>query len=366
MAWSGGLVSFRSFGLRYATDYLQDGTPTGSRNWGTIGWRPPGIDSIEEFRTETNNSSAKLARPSSVITTTRAGTNQVHGSVFETARNNGFGVARARQDAYLKPPPLVRNEFGASLGGPVYIPKLYNGRNRTFFFASYEAMRLISNSTISITVPTAAMRQGDFSGLVDSQGRRYQLYNPWTTDPKTWERQPYLNNQIPINQISPLTKALYAITPLPTLPSENPLAGPNWQGPVFDNQRNYTVTVRSVHRRSDRDQLFFRYTHATHSTEKVQAGGAARDCQMGAPGNSGGASRVATAHRSSWIRLYPIRRHCLVGQGRAGVGERPGQRPGPFADRLGEEPALARRPICRAQGNQGNRQEGRRQLRRCG
>ena len=57
---------------------------------------------------------------------------------LKTARNNGFGIARARTDFYLKPPPLIRNEYGGSIGGPIWLPKVYNGKNKTFFFFSYE------------------------------------------------------------------------------------------------------------------------------------------------------------------------------------------------------------------------------------
>ena len=105
------------------------------------------------------------------ILTTRSGTNDLHGSVFETARNSAIGVARARTEFFNKPPHLARNEFGASLGGPVYIPKAYNGRNKTFFFFSYEGYQLRQSTTRNTSVPTAAMREGDFSGLVDFQGR---------------------------------------------------------------------------------------------------------------------------------------------------------------------------------------------------
>ena len=144
-----------------------------------------------------------MNRPGTVILTTRAGTNQIHGSVFETARNSAIGVARARQDFYPKPPHLVRNEFGASVGGPVYVPGLYNGKTRTFFFFAYEEFRLRQASTRSISMPTAAMREGDFSGLVNAQGQKFTLYDPMTTD-SDGMRQPFFSNQIPINRRSPL------------------------------------------------------------------------------------------------------------------------------------------------------------------
>ncbi|MEK7408654.1 MAG: TonB-dependent receptor [Acidobacteriota bacterium] len=250
----------RVYGLRYASEMLQDGAVLENRDWQSIPARPPGLDTVEEFRAETNNSSARMNRPGTIILTTRAGTNRVHGAVFWTTRNSGVGVARARQDYYLKPPHLVRNEFGASLGGPVFLPRIYNGENKTFFFSAYEGYRYRAASTRSITMPTLAMRQGDFSGLVNAQGRRFTLYDPMTTDSRTWQRQPFSNNQIPMARQSPLAKYLYGITPAPTHP-DNPLVTANWFGPGFDKTNQHTETVRVDHRLSVNDQLFFRYSH---------------------------------------------------------------------------------------------------------
>ncbi|MCL4850086.1 MAG: carboxypeptidase regulatory-like domain-containing protein [Bryobacteraceae bacterium] len=259
-----GGMSFRTYGLRFASEYLQDGTPVLNRDWGTVAGRPPGLDTIQEMRFETSNSSAKMNRPATIVTTTRSGTNQVHGALFETARNNGIGVARSRTDFYTKPPQLIRNEFGASLGGPVYLPRIYKGRDRTFFFASYEGLRLASKSTGETTMPTAEMRQGDFSGLVNNQGRLYTLYDPGSTGAApTWTRLPFVNNRIPLTRQSPLSKYLYSVSPLPNQPNVNPLAGPNYFGEIFTATRDNTITTRVDHRLSDRDQVFFRYTHST-------------------------------------------------------------------------------------------------------
>src|SRR5262249_17620607 len=152
------------------------------------------------------------------------------------------------------PPHLVRNEFGASLGGPIYLPKLYNGKNRTFFFFAYEGYRLRQANTRSVSMPTPAMRQGAFSGLIDGRGRKYTLYDPWTTDPN-WQRQVFPNNQIPIGRLSPFAAHLYSITPQPNRP-DNPLVAANWFGLGFDNTNQTTITTRVDHRLSDRDQLF--------------------------------------------------------------------------------------------------------------
>jgi hypothetical protein len=171
------------YGLRdSAMDLVQDGVNLQDRNTGAIQSRPPGLDTIQEFRVETAVSSATLNRPASAIMITRSGTNDVHGSAFLTGRNSGFGVARQRQDTFTKAPHLVRNEFGASLCGPVVLSKLYRGKNRTFFFAAWEEMRNRQASTTTSAVWTDAMRQGDFSGLIDGQNRRITLYDPWSVN----------------------------------------------------------------------------------------------------------------------------------------------------------------------------------------
>ncbi len=252
----------RNYGLRYATEMLQDGAILENREWQSIPARPPGLDTIEEFRAETLNSSAKMNRPGTFILTTRSGTNEVHGSFFETARNSAIGVARARTDFFTKPPHLARNEFGASLGGPVFFPKIYNGKNKTFFFFSYEGYQLRQSNTRTTEVPTAAMRQGDFTGLVDSQGRKFTLYDPLTTQSAAdnWSRSPFANNQIPMSRQSPLAKYLYSVTPLPTT-ADNPLVAANFFGPGFAQTRQYTITTKIDHRFSDKDHVFFRVSH---------------------------------------------------------------------------------------------------------
>ena len=257
----------RVWGLKWGVEFVQDGAVLGNRDIGEIAGRPPGMDTIEEFRVETSNSSAKMNRPGTVIVNTRSGTNQFHGSLFEIVRNNnlGFGVARAREDRWERPPHLVRNEFGASAGAPIYIPKIYNGTNRTFFFSAYEAFRSRTATTKGTRVPTMAMRQGDFSGLVDGAGRKYQLYDPWTTDAR-WNRQPFVNNEIPLSRISPLAKYLYSVTPEPTEAGVNPLLANNYWYRAPNNRMEWTTTTRIDHRIGDNDQIFFRYSHGVRDT----------------------------------------------------------------------------------------------------
>jgi hypothetical protein len=260
-----GMEGNRAHGMREnSQELILDGAALTDKLWGGNPARQPALDSIQEFRVENNSSSAKFARPTSIILSTKSGTNSLHGTAFETNRNNGYGVARARQDGNDKPPFLNRNEFGISAGGPVYIPKVYNGKNKTFWFFAYEGSRNLSPYTYDFAVPTNAMRQGDFRGLLDDSNRLTKIYDPWSTDPVTWSRQQYAYggqaNVIDPNKISPLAKTLFGITPTPTRSDVNPLLGNNLSMMVPQNTRQWTTSSRVDHRFSDKDQVYVRYT----------------------------------------------------------------------------------------------------------
>src|SRR5437016_907526 len=206
----------------YSTNYVQDGAASNNREFGGS-MNIAGLESVGEVRVETSTSNAKYSSPASVIVTTRSGANQVHFAVYETVRNNAFGVARARQDvnyngAPFKVPKLIRNEFGGSIAGPVIIPKLYNGHNRTFFLFAREGQELRQGLSKDFTVPTMAMRSGDFSQLFDAQGRFLPIYDPLSSavvaqgNRHITTRVPFIGNVIPGNRESPLAKYVYGIT----------------------------------------------------------------------------------------------------------------------------------------------------------
>ncbi len=249
-----------------AMEYSQDGAPMTNRNFGspsnTAQAILPDPDSVQEVRFETLNSSAQFSTPATVILTTKSGTNQIHGSVFETARNNYFGIAKARQDpSNLVAPKLIRNEFGGSVGGPINIPKVYDGRNRSFFFFAYERFSLRRASQQLMYVPTMAMRQGDFSGLINNQNILQQLYDPSTTQGASmnYSRLPFSNNQIPLSRISPLAKTLLAATPTPTS-SDNPMINFNLNGQNPTQQTVPNYTVRLDHVFNEKNRVYFRFT----------------------------------------------------------------------------------------------------------
>jgi len=237
-------------------EITQDGASVVDRFGGGIARLRPGLDTIQEFRIETIGSSAQYSRPATVTLVTRSGTNEFHGSVFETHRNNAGGLrARQRQDGETSA-KLIRNEYGASGGGRII-------RDKTFFFGAYEAnkQRQTSfNGTSQQRVPTDAIWAGDFSGLVDTNGNKYTIYDPLTTD-ANGVRQPFPNNRIPENRISPFYKKLQTLTAKPTN-STNPFQGPNIERfyPIKGDQDSYTGKVD--HKLSDKDNLSVRYTRS--------------------------------------------------------------------------------------------------------
>jgi hypothetical protein len=287
----------RAFGgIEGGMEYFLDGVAAGDRQWAMEPFSLS-LDSIQEFAEVTNAASAKYSRPANIVLSTKSGANQIHGSAFETARNNAIGLARRRTDTYSKPPYLNRHEYGASVGGPVIIPKLYNGRDRTFWFFGFEGLRQMSNSTWGYSVPTMAMRNGDFSELKDSQGRLQRLYDPLSTDARG-VRQPFSYggrlNVIDPARMSPVAKYLYSITPEPTN-NINPLLDYNWWGPRISITRMNSRNIRVDHRFSDRDSVFV----------TVNFGGKKSIYDV-ADGTGGGPILQASNHITGWQHYdYP-------------------------------------------------------------
>src|SRR5260370_5364252 len=180
-----------------ATEFILDGASLSTRRWG--GGDYPGLDSVQEFTVVSNAVSAKYSRPAEGIISMRSGTNGLHGSAFETNRNNAIGLARSRTDYYDKEHYVTRNQCGETDGGPVAIPKLYNGKNKTFWWFGYEGRQSISNSTVAFNLPTEAMANGDFSQYRDSQNPVSTIYDPLSTQGAA---QGYSHTPFPGNSIS--------------------------------------------------------------------------------------------------------------------------------------------------------------------
>lgn len=255
-----------------ALEYVADGVPMVNRQFGgtnTAQEQAPDPDAIQEVRAITTDASAEYSTPGTVIIDTKSGTNNLHGAIFWTARNNAIGIAKARQDpSNFTAPKYIRNEIGASAGGPIVIPGLYHGKNKSFWFMAYERYSLASASSKLFHVPTQAMRNGDFSALYQL-ATPVQLYDPNTTYnatvcPATGAANPYCRNtfsgdQIPTTRESPTMKIINDLTPLPNLPY-NPLLQPNLAGPDNAFTLVPTWTFRLDHVFNENNRAYLRYT----------------------------------------------------------------------------------------------------------
>ncbi|MGH9405554.1 MAG: carboxypeptidase regulatory-like domain-containing protein [Terriglobia bacterium] len=252
-----------------ATQILQDGMSIQDRFGGGISRIQPGLDSVSEFRIDTNGADARYVTPAAVILDTKSGSNQIHGDLFADYRGSSGGLTARQRQSGPTVPKLVRNEFGGAVGGPVYIPKIYNGRNKTFFFVTYEGLRQATSTFQTDSVPTAAMWNGDFSNVFDPSGAQYNIYNPYTTD-ASGIRQQFAGNIIPSNMISPLWTKLHSLTAAPTTTGD-PNLGPNFLQYYPQNTSNNLFTTRVDQRISSKDNLWARFTRDTSNF--VQPGG---------------------------------------------------------------------------------------------
>ena len=279
-------------------EYVADGVPLNNLQFGgqyaSYNDLLPDPDAVQAVEVETSNTSAAYSSPATAVITTKSGTNQLHGSFFETARNNALGVAKQRQNVpapgqtSFVAPRLDRNEFGASIGGPITIPGLYHGKDKSFFFFAYERFSLVQFlSQSALKVPTAAERGGDFSALNFGNGP-VNLYDPSTTAPSTacanngntasaanWCRTQYAYNGKPntINPalISPTTKILYAMTPLGDPNNTNPIAASNYTAPNKNFQIIPTITFRLDHAFNENNKAFLRYGQNMQSVANLYA-----------------------------------------------------------------------------------------------
>jgi hypothetical protein len=217
---------------------------------------PPIIDQIQEFKVQSHNDQAEfgMAMGGTVNVVTKSGTNELHGSAWEYIRNNAFD---ARNFFLPSKQPLRQNQFGASGGGPVVLPKLYNGRNRTFFFLAYQGFRFRQPAANFYRVPTVANLQGDLSDWP------LPIYNPLSTRldpsrPGTFVRDAFPGNRIPASLIDRGT-VLYAKTVLPP-PIATGLADRNALDttPRQTSQEEYSARVDQ--NLGTKDFVWFRYS----------------------------------------------------------------------------------------------------------
>jgi len=186
----------------------------------------PSFNSIEEIRVSESNNGAEFGGVADITTVSKTGTNKFHGGLFENHENT---VLNSNDTFALSKPRIIMNDFGGTLGGPLEIPRLFNGRDNTFFFISFEGLRLPRETPIVLSVPSLDMRNGDLTSYLAGQGVA-AIYKPDGVTPLD-------PAHVPVNPIS--AKLLQALVPTPNYGGADSYANNyniNFPSPISSNQ----------------------------------------------------------------------------------------------------------------------------------
>ncbi|HWQ31410.1 MAG TPA: TonB-dependent receptor [Blastocatellia bacterium] len=293
--------------------WLVDGIDNNEYTFNTVIVQPT-VESVREFKALTGTFSAEFGRGAGVVAvSTKSGANEFHGGLFEFLRNDKLD---AFQHQFVNPrptrkPPFRRNQFGGFFSGPVWIPKLYHGKDRTFFFFDYAGLREVRGQTFVNSVPTAKTRTGDFSELLgaslctsssgaagtcggafttplnvtDTAGNTVQARVGMIFDPLTTRANPAFNaaqpasaanpqilrsafagNLIPANRINQVGFNVASVYPLPLGAGTTN----NYTSVVNRRVGSDAITVRVDHSFSDRDKFFARYSFEDFTLDAPQ------------------------------------------------------------------------------------------------
>jgi hypothetical protein len=243
-------------GQAQSNELLLDGAPDMTRNR-RVAYNPP-VDSVAEVKVEAFQPDAAYGNTSggTVNVVMKGGTNELHGSLYEFNQVSALKATPFFTNAASQRKPVTRfNQYGGSIGGPIWIPKLINGKNKLFFFFTYEGIKQSEPEPTFSTIPSLAQRRGDFSALT-SQG--VTIYDPNTgvLNNGIITRQPFPGNIIPTNRINPVATNILGFLPAP-----NDAGSPIGQNNRFDNtvrSDNFSSYVgRFDWNISDKHKLFF-------------------------------------------------------------------------------------------------------------
>ncbi|MDZ4803025.1 MAG: TonB-dependent receptor [Bryobacteraceae bacterium] len=236
----------------------------------------PTVDAVEEFKVQSNTMSAEFGFTAGGVVNivTRSGTNQFHGTGTYFIRNDAFDARRA-YTAFKE--PFRYHQYGATVGGPVLLPKIYNGKNKTFFFFNYEGWKNKRNRSNILSVPLAEQRAGNFSNLRNANGSLIPIYDPATTAANPggsgFVRQQFPGNIIPTNRLDPVSQKMLQFIPLPNQAPSNPFTfSNNWIGQVSEKRDMNQYTTKGDHRFSDKNSMSVRYLYYKHFNDNGLAG----------------------------------------------------------------------------------------------
>src|SRR6478672_5664462 len=300
-----GASNFNALGHQAnANAWLIDGIDNNEYSFNTV-IIAPSVEQVREFKVLSGVFSAEFGRGAGVVSVaTKSGSNVLHGTAFEYLRDDAFDarnffVRKVKlPDGSLQvdpKPPLNRHQFGGAAGGALVVPGLYDGHNRTFFFADYAGLRETRGQVFVNTVPTAQTRTGDFSNFRDTSGNLIPIYDPLTTrlnpafnsslpvsasNPQ-FLRDQFPGNQIPSNKLNAVGLNVASIYPLPNGPGNFD----NYTSTVNRDVTDNVFSGRIDHRLSDKDSFFVRFNWGKFNLDAPQGQAA---CCLPTPAEAAG------------------------------------------------------------------------------
>jgi hypothetical protein len=276
---NGAIAEWSINGSQRRNEFSLDGAPNNAQAGGNnIAFVPP-VDAVQEFKIQSNAYDAQYGRSGGGIVNVvlKSGGNKLHGSLYEFARRSGWDANSFQNNSRCLTVDAQGNchgapkeghwldQYGIQADGPVYLPKLYDGRKRTFFLVNYERYREGTPQPLILSVPEPEMRAGDFSKLADARGRRITVYDPATGEQAgtQWVRQPFPNNIIPKERLNATAQKLIQFYPLPNTSTPNVnystsnLFISGGEGTARD--RFYNLVMKVDQKLNERDRFFVRY-----------------------------------------------------------------------------------------------------------
>lgn len=272
-----------------ATGIISNGTRGGSSEVSVDGspnmsnrvavFSPP-QDLVQEFKIQTATYDASIGHAAGAVTNVsmKSGTNALHGTGYfnnSTMRAVPWFTNRflydprnnlSQQDRDRAVPSWLHRRWGTTVSGPVRIPKVYDGRNKTFFTFGFEDLEIERNLSFTGTVPTDAQKRGDFSAL-RALGAQYQIYDPFTIAPAPngrFSRQPLAGNIVPASRINPVASKIVSFYPAANQPGQNTEERNNFFYTQNILRENYTYTGRVDHNFSGNNRMFVRWNNSQH------------------------------------------------------------------------------------------------------
>lgn len=254
-----------------SNETLIDGVPANTALYNAPAYVPV-VDAVQEFKVQTNTFSAEFGRTGGGIVNvvTKSGTNQLHGTLYDFFRNNHLNANNWFNNFNGTPRPGEHtNQFGVAAGGPLMLPRVYDGRNRTFWYANYEGLRDRHALTQVFTIPTPAQLHGDFSQTFTSSHQLIKIYDPLSTRPDPsgpgqYIRDPFPGNVIRSNRLNPVAMKVAALYPAPNA-AGNPITGANnfiGSADVPNTQNQFSVRID--HAINGKNRLFGRVAYSNN------------------------------------------------------------------------------------------------------